>query len=89
MRVSQFWTLVEGEFGGPYGRLLVREQVLPALRGRTAEQALADGVDPRQVWSVLCEEMDVPVARRWGPPLRPGDPGYVAPAAPRRRGGRG
>lgn len=85
MRHSHFWTLVEEEFGGPYGRLLVRDHVLRGLGGRTGEQALADGVAPRDVWVALCEELEVPAARRWGRPLRPGQPGYVAPDEGRRR----
>jgi hypothetical protein len=81
MRVSRFRTLVEEEFGGPYGRLLLRDHVLVALGGRTPEQALADGEEPRAVWVALCEDLDVPKAHRWGRPLRPGQPGYVPPDA--------
>ncbi|MFN8076939.1 MAG: DUF3046 domain-containing protein [Kineosporiaceae bacterium] len=81
MRHTQFWTLVEEEFGGAYGRMLVREHVLRGLSGRTAEQAIADGVPVREVWLALCEELEVPPARRWGVPLQPGQRGYVPPDA--------
>ena len=66
MRVSDFWRLVDDEFGAGYGRTLIRDQVLIGLRHRTAAQAFEAGVDPREVWVALCEEMDVPAARRWG-----------------------
>ena len=66
MRHSEFWTLVEEEFGPGRGRLLVREHVLTDLAGRTAEQALADGEPVREVWFALARSLDVPPSRWWG-----------------------
>ncbi|MFC4243116.1 DUF3046 domain-containing protein [Gryllotalpicola reticulitermitis] len=66
MRLSEFHRAIEQEFGSAYGGQLVRELVLIELRGRTAEQALAAGESPRDVWYALCEAMDVPDARRHG-----------------------
>ena len=66
MRHSEFWTLVDDEFGRSYGRTLVRDHVLGGLGHRTAEQALAAGEDPRTVWFALCDEFEVPEERRWG-----------------------
>lgn len=66
MRLSEFWTLVDGEFGHGYGRTLVRDHVLTMLGNRTAEQALTAGEDARQVWLALCDAMEVPEQRRWG-----------------------
>ncbi|NAZ74765.1 MULTISPECIES: DUF3046 domain-containing protein [Kineococcus] len=66
MRVSEFWTLVEDEFGTAYGRSLAADQVLLALDDRTAQQALDAGVEPKEIWLALCEAMDVPQARRLG-----------------------
>jgi hypothetical protein len=66
VRHSEFWTLVDDEFGRAYGRTLVRDHVVGALGHRTAEQALAAGEDPRAVWFALCDELEVPPARRWG-----------------------
>jgi hypothetical protein len=67
MRYSEFWDAVEAAFGLQLGRVLVAEQVLDGLDERTAEQALAAGEDPRRVWWALCDAMQVPAARRWGP----------------------
>jgi hypothetical protein len=67
MRISEFWALVEGEFGAAHGRTLARDQVLPALGYRTARQALDAGEDPREVWLALCQGMQVPSSRWWGP----------------------
>lgn len=64
--MSDFWGLVDGEFGSARGRSLVRDHVLRTLDHRTAEQALAAGEDPRAVWTALCDDLDVPPERRWG-----------------------
>lgn len=64
MRSSEFWELVDTEFG-VRGRLVVREHVLGALGGRTAQEALDGGVDARRVWFALCDDFDVPEQRRW------------------------
>jgi Protein of unknown function (DUF3046) len=66
VRHSQLDELVRAEFGTAYARTLLRDQVLGALGGRTAEQALADGARPRDVWDALCEALDVPPERRLG-----------------------
>ncbi|MFN8080368.1 MAG: DUF3046 domain-containing protein [Kineosporiaceae bacterium] len=64
--MSEFWQLVEDEFGAVYGRTLARDHVLGSLAQRTAERALADGEDPRAVWLALCIDLEVPENRRWG-----------------------
>lgn len=78
MRYREFWQLVDEVLGSAHGRVLVQELVLQRLGDRTPEQALDAGVDPRDVWHALCDELDVPDAQRWGsdtyrqaPPARP------------------
>ena len=66
MRSSDFWRLVDDEFGVGYGRTLVRDQVLSRLGHRTGEAAMAEGEDLRSIWFALCEEMAVPADRWWG-----------------------
>ncbi|MBH0117928.1 DUF3046 domain-containing protein [Salinibacterium sp. NG253] len=66
MRLSEFWTAVSDEFGEPYGRVLVNDQVLGPVGGVTAAQALSRGVPAKQVWAALCDAMDVPMDRRYG-----------------------
>jgi hypothetical protein len=66
MRMSEFWTLVEEEFGAGPGRTLVADHVLGALDHRTAAQALEAGEDARTVWFALCDDLQVPEERRWG-----------------------
>ena len=74
MREREFWELLEEVFGRSYGRSLSRDQQLTSLDGLTVVEALAVGIEPRVVWNVLCDQMDVPDSRRWGsdhnaPPL--------------------
>jgi hypothetical protein len=66
VRMSHFWTLMDDEFGPAYAGSLARDHVLGALQERTALQAIADGVPPREVWEAICDDMDVPAERRLG-----------------------
>ena len=64
VRLTYFRELMEGEFGAVRAASLSRDHVFAPLGGRTVEQALEAGVEPREVWLAVCEEYDVPVARR-------------------------
>ncbi|QHC66305.1 DUF3046 domain-containing protein [Rathayibacter oskolensis] len=66
MRLSEFRQLVDDEFGPAYARVLVSDLVLTELDGRTAERALQDGAEAREVWQALCRANDVPEARWHG-----------------------
>ncbi|AMT71616.1 DUF3046 domain-containing protein [Mycobacteroides immunogenum] len=60
MRLTEFHELVHGRFGAAYGSSVLVDHVLTALGGRTASQAVEDGVEPRDVWRALCADFDVP-----------------------------
>ncbi len=62
--MSQFWDFVAFEFGESYGRVLVNDLSLTGVGGRTAQEALHEGRDPREVWLALCEAAEVP-PERW------------------------
>ncbi|MFO7191360.1 MULTISPECIES: DUF3046 domain-containing protein [Thermocrispum] len=64
MRITVFRQLMADEFGSVRAATLAADYVLSALGGRTADQALADGVDAKQVWTAICDEFDVPPERR-------------------------
>jgi len=70
MKLSEFQTAVDDEFGAAYGKVVVNDLVLSAVGDRTARQALAAGVPAREVWLALCEATDVPPSRRHGVGLR-------------------
>ncbi len=74
MREREFWQLLEEVFGRSYGRALAHDQGLTKLGGATVVEALERGEEPRVVWNVLCDQMDIPDSKRWGkdhtaPPL--------------------
>lgn len=66
MHESEFWELVDEVFGRSYGRSLARDQKLTALENRTPIEALEAGEEPRVVWNVLCDQMEISDAKRWG-----------------------
>jgi hypothetical protein len=66
VRQSEFWTLIDDEFGAAQGRTLVRDHVVAALDYRTAQQALDAGLDPRDVWLALAADLEVPPERWYG-----------------------
>jgi Protein of unknown function (DUF3046) len=64
VRLTEFNELVDGQFGPVRGRSLLVDHVLTVFGGRTAAEAIEDGVDPRDVWRALCSDFDVP-RDRW------------------------
>ena len=64
MRLTYFRELMEGEFGAARAAAVSRDHVFAALGGRTVEEALEAGIEPREVWRAVCEAYDVPPARR-------------------------
>lgn len=60
MRVSEFWALMEQEFGRGYAAVVASTQSLGSLQGRTVDQALRDGERVRVVWESVCRDMAVP-----------------------------
>ncbi len=64
MRLTEFNELLTGQFGAVYGTSVLVDHVLTGFGGRTAAQAIEDGVEPRDVWRALCADFDVP-RDRW------------------------
>ncbi len=52
------------EFGPVRADSLARDHVFAELGGRTVQAALDAGVDPKDVWRVVCAAFDVPPERR-------------------------
>ncbi|GAA4939066.1 DUF3046 family protein [Actinomycetospora succinea] len=64
VRLTHFRQLMDDEFGTVRAGSIARDHVFGGLRGRTVEQALEDGDEPRDVWRAVCAEFEVPVERR-------------------------
>ena len=60
VRLTEFNERVVLRFGTTYGASVLVDHVLTGLDGRTAAQAIEDGVEPRDVWRALCVDFDVP-----------------------------
>jgi hypothetical protein len=60
VRLAEFNERVVLRFGTAYGASVLADHVLGGFDGRTAEQAIEDGVEPRDVWRALCVDFDVP-----------------------------
>ena len=66
MKLSEFQRAVTDEFGSTYGQTLLTDLVLGELGGRTANEAIAAGLPPREVWIALCKETGVPQSHWYG-----------------------
>jgi predicted transcriptional regulator len=71
MRTSDFWRLMDDEFGSAYSRTLAQTLHLSGLGDRTPAQALQAGTDPKAVWLAVCEMQDVPEYRWLGRDVKP------------------
>ena len=64
VRLTYFRELMEGEFGAARAASVSHDHVFAQLGGRTVDEALEAGIEPRTVWLAVCEEYDVPPSRR-------------------------
>ena len=60
VRLTEFHERVILRFGTAYGASVLVDHVLNDFGGRTAAQAIEDGVEPRDVWRALCVDFEVP-----------------------------
>ena len=63
MRHTEFWSRMEDALGPAYARSWASMQVLGDLGGRTVDEALAAGEDPKLVWRAVWESLDLPVSK--------------------------
>lgn len=61
---SEFHQALRAVFGSS-GPSLAVDLVLEGLGGRTAQEALDDGVDPQRVWDAVCVTTDLPEEQRF------------------------
>ena len=64
MRHTEFWARLEHALGPAYARSWADLVVIGDLGGRTASQALDDGVPPKEVWRVVWEVLELPPSER-------------------------
>jgi len=44
--------------------MLARDHVFSSLGGRTVDQALEAGLEPKEIWRAVCDAFEVPYERR-------------------------
>lgn len=59
VRLTDFWERLETVLGPAYARSWAHDVVLPPL-GLTVEQAIAAGIDTKEIWRAVCQVADVP-----------------------------
>ena len=60
MRHTEFWARMEDALGESYARSWADMFVLADLGGRTANEALAAGVPPKEVWAAVWRVLGLP-----------------------------
>ncbi len=64
MRHTEFWSRMDDALGPAYSRSWAGMFVMADLDGRTASEALAAGVAPKQVWAAVGRALDLPATKR-------------------------
>jgi Protein of unknown function (DUF3046) len=63
MRLTEFWRRMDERFGATYAASLAADYRLPEL-GSTIDEALAAGVEAKDVWRAVCAEFEMPASLR-------------------------
>jgi hypothetical protein len=59
VRLTDFWDRLEQVLGPAYAHSWAHDVVLPPL-GVTVDQAIARGIDTKDIWRAVCETTEVP-----------------------------
>ena len=60
VRLTVFWQKMRAQFGDTYAASVAKDFVLAGLGGRTVDQALAEGIEPKTIWRAVCEAFEIP-----------------------------
>jgi Protein of unknown function (DUF3046) len=63
MRLTEFWRRMRERFGPTYAASVAADYRLPLL-GSTIDEALAAGVEAKDIWRAVCAEFDMPASLR-------------------------
>lgn len=59
---------MRAHFGPVRAESVASDHIFSVLGGRSANQAIEDGLDVRDVWYAICDSFDVPEDLRYGLP---------------------
>jgi hypothetical protein len=63
VKTTEFWRRMDERFGATYARSVAADYRLPEL-GSTVDEALAAGVEAKDVWRAVCAEFEMPAGLR-------------------------
>jgi len=64
VRHTEFWERLEHALGRAYYRTWAQQFVMLDLGSRTAQEALDDGVPPKEVWAAAWAALELPAHDR-------------------------
>jgi hypothetical protein len=64
VRLQEFWSRLDEQFGAMRAQSVSRDHLFSDLGGRSAVEAIDAGVPVRKVWLAICEAYDVPPRER-------------------------
>ncbi|MFZ2503362.1 MAG: DUF3046 domain-containing protein [Nocardioides sp.] len=64
MRLTEFWARMEDALGEAYAASWAAHHALTPLQSRTVNEALADGVAPKEIWAAVWTVLELPEASR-------------------------
>jgi hypothetical protein len=64
VRHTEFWERMDDALGPSYARSWASMFVIADLGGRTAEEALAAGVPPKEVWAAVWRVLELPQTKK-------------------------
>ncbi|GAB3195164.1 hypothetical protein GCM10027062_01420 [Nocardioides hungaricus] len=64
MRHTELWARIDDALGESYARTWAELFVIGDLGGRTASEALAAGVPPKEVWAAVWRVLELPPSKR-------------------------
>ncbi len=59
MRLTDFWDRMDQVFGPAYAHSWAHDVVLETL-GCTVDEAIAKGVETKEIWRAVCAQVEVP-----------------------------
>jgi hypothetical protein len=63
VRLTEFWRRMDERFGSVYAASVAADYRLPEL-GATINEALARGVEAKEIWRAVCAEFEMPAQLR-------------------------
>lgn len=64
VRHTEFWSRLEAVLGDSYAHFWAGQTVISDLGGRTAAEAIAAGVSPKEVWAAVYRTLELPATER-------------------------